>query len=110
MDKRKRRIALNEAVFREANEALSSLQGPQGEARLLDLLCECGNPDCVDKIEMSIEAYEWLRADPARFALVSGHEQPDVETIIQRHQRYDVVEKHAGESERVAKATNPRSN
>jgi hypothetical protein len=29
-----------------------------------------------------------------RFAVVGGHETPDVEPVVERHERYVVIEKH----------------
>ena len=83
MDERKRRIGLNESIFREANERIEELN--QTFATLTDklvLVCECGYGDCTEKISMSVTEYEELRADSAHFAIVHGHEIPDVEHVV----------------------------
>ncbi len=106
---RAERIGLNEAVFREVNERITDLadQFDLGE-QPLDLVCECGDPACVDRITMSREAYEQLRADPTHFAVFPGHEVPDVEDVVERNDTYDVVRKRDGTPADVAKRTDPR--
>jgi hypothetical protein len=110
VDERTRRIGLNEAVFREVNERLADLgESFPKPGRKLDLICECGNASCARRLEMDHEEYERLRADPATFATVPGHVIPDVEEIVKRREAYDVVRKVAGSAEKLAEATDPRS-
>jgi hypothetical protein len=58
---------------------------------------------------MTIAEYEEVRSEPTTFAIVPGHEVPDVEVVVRREGRFDVVRKRAGEAEEVAEATDPRS-
>jgi hypothetical protein len=107
---RERRIGLNEAVFREVNERLRKLADrfdPAG--RPMDMVCECGNVRCDERIRLTPAEYEELRADPRLFAIVPGHEKDDVEDVVDHRDGYDVVRKHSGEPTRVARATDPRS-
>lgn len=109
MDERERRIGLNEAVFREANERIQELN--QTFATFTDelvLVCECGDGKCVEQITMPPAEYEELRADPAQFAIAPGHEIPDVERVIAQRDGYDVVRKNEGVPERIAEVTDPR--
>lgn len=109
MDERERRIGLNEAVFREANERIEDLN--QTFATITDklvLVCECGDGKCVEKISMSPEEYEELRAEAANFAIVPGHEIPDVEQVVAQHDGYYVVRKHGAIPRRIAELTDPR--
>ena len=109
MDERKRRIGLNEAVFREANERIEELN--QTFATLTDelvLVCECGYGDCTEKVRMSVAEYEELRADSAHFAIVHGHEIPDVEYVVAEREGYDVVRKDDGVARKIAEVTDPR--
>ena len=109
MDDRVRRVGLNEAVFREVNDRVESLaQGFRIDDEPLDLLCECGNARCVERIRMSAAEYRELRSDSTRFAIVAGHDSPDVESVVARRQGYDVVQKHAGEPARIAAETDRR--
>lgn len=109
-DERARRIGLNEAVFREVNERVEALNRDLGVPDdRLELLCECGDPGCVERISMTIAAYADLRSDSRQFSVVPGHDLPEVETVVVEHGDYDVVMKHAGEPARVAEETDRRN-
>jgi hypothetical protein len=108
VDERTRRIGLNEAVFREINERIEELAAGFKVGEGLDLICECGNASCVSRIQMGPKEYEALRLDATTFAVVSGHEIPDVEEIVERHRTYDVVRKTGSDAKKVAEATDPR--
>jgi|SRR5690348_7877329 hypothetical protein len=110
MGSREERIGLNEAVFREVNERIEALAETfelKGEP--LDLVCECGDATCVERVSMTHAEYEELRSDPQQFAVHPGHEIPDVESVVARKKGYDVVAKDRGIPEQVAEETNPRS-
>ena len=109
MEERERRIGMNEALFREVNERLEELAQSFARPETLDLICECGNASCASRIEMDRKEYEQVRSDSATFAIVKGHEIPDVEEIVERRKRYDVVRKIAGEAEEIAEKTDPRT-
>jgi predicted metal-dependent hydrolase len=109
VEERERRIGMNEALFREVNERLEELAQGFAHPETLDLICECGNPSCASRIEMDRKEYEQVRSDSATFAIVKGHETPDVEEIVERRKRYDVVRKRAGEAEEIAEKTDPRT-
>ena len=109
MDNEGRRVGLNEAVYREVNERLRDVN--QSFATLTDrmeLICECGRADCEARLSMSPQDYEALRADPALFAIVPGHEAPSVERVVERRNGYAIVRKHAGAPTRLAEQTQPR--
>jgi hypothetical protein len=109
MDERERRIGLNEAVFREANERIQELNETFATfSDALVLVCECGDGKCVEQIRMPPAAYEELRADPAHFAIAPGHEIPDVERVIAKRDGYDVVKKNEGVPQQIAEVTDPR--
>jgi hypothetical protein len=93
-DARAERIAENEAQFRDINERLrSDLQTLTNESESLRFVCECGNASCREGVPLSLEEYQAVRADPMHFAVVPGHEIPDVESVVTRHERYFVIEK-----------------
>lgn len=109
MDQRHERIGLNEAVFREVNERIREIgAATPATDEQLDLVCECGLADCAERIRMSVAEYERLRGDSRRFAVVPGHEIPDIERVVERAEGYDVVEKVVGEAAKLAEETDPR--
>ena len=85
MSERERRIGLNEAVYREVNEKLRAVN--EVFATITDnfeIMCECGNSACDNRISIAPAAYEELRRDPVLFAIAPGHEIPDVEVVVAR--------------------------
>ena len=109
MDDHQRRIGENEVIFHEVNErgrdSQETFEPERGDA---GVVCECGNASCVDRIRMTLAEYEQLRSDPTHFAIRPGHEVPDVEVIVRREGRYDVVRKLPGGPEELAISTDPR--
>jgi hypothetical protein len=104
------RIGLNEAVFRELNERIENLAETFGiEDQQLDLVCECGDGTCTERITMTRNEYEDLRSDPTHFAVFPGHEQPGVERFVARRGTYDVVRKREGIPAAIAEQTDPRT-
>jgi hypothetical protein len=109
MGAREERIGLNEAVFREVNERIEDLAGTFNlKTESLDLVCECGDANCVQRITMTASEYEQLRSESHQFAVYPGHEYPDVERVIDRRKGYDIVQKNEGAPERIAEQTDPR--
>jgi hypothetical protein len=105
-DAQQRRVAENEATSRYVNEALDA-HSP-GERRSPGaFVCECGRRECDRVIEITPRAYERIRAHPRRFIVYPGHEEPEVETIVQTGRGLLVVEKE-DEAARIAEAENPR--
>lgn len=79
-----------EELFREVNERIVRLnqvfESPEGE-----FLCECANGTCAERLRLSLEEYEAIRADPRRFLMSPGHERPGAR-VIECCDRYEVVE------------------
>ena len=108
MDDRERRIALNEALFREVNEAVSGVS-ERFASETFEIVCECGDSACTDRIELTRDEYEALRDESDQFAVVPGHEIPDVERVVGKHRNYVVVAKLGAEASALAERMDPRS-
>ena len=111
---REERLAQNEALFREVNERVAEVatqfievDGTQGEE--VEFTCECGRRDCTERIAMTVAEYQAIRAESTRFAVVPGHELPEVESVVERHPAYVVVEKRDEDAQEVARETDPRT-
>lgn len=107
MTDRSERLARNEAMFRSVNERVEEVVQP-GPTEVIDFLCECGDTECVEKISLTREEYERVRADGAQFAILAGHEIPTIENVVLRADRFLVVRKHPEEAV-IARETDPRS-
>ncbi len=106
-DEFQRRLSRNETVFRQINEGIERGQWPGEEDRLVGFRCECAQLGCTDVVELSVHAYERVRANPRRFVVQPGHEQPGVEIVVEVQPGYVVVEK-LGEAAEEAVASDPR--
>ena len=106
-EERARRIGMNEALFREVNEQVEQVNARFGRVEHLTVICECGDGECTDRIEMPTAEYEHVRADPLRFIIVPGHDMPDVEAVVESGDGYEVVKKRDGVPEKVARTDRP---
>jgi hypothetical protein len=106
MTSREERVGKNEALFREVNERIREVTTYDGD---VEFLCECGDASCTRAITMTLDEYETLRTESTRFAVVVGHETPDVEYVVEENDRFAVVEKRPGIPARLAAETDPRS-
>jgi hypothetical protein len=108
----KDRIAHNEALFREVNERVQELEQERqddADPRVRwEFLCECGQATCAEPVRMTRAEYEGVRSDPVRFAVLRGHENPEVGRVLERNDRFLVVEKVSDQQE-IARARDPRS-
>lgn len=101
----RQRVAMNEATFRKVNEGMEAGQDASG---LLRFVCECGRLRCTRLIELTRAEYEGIRRNPRRFAIVDGHEILEAEAIVERHDRYLVVEKSGAPEAEIVEHTDPR--
>lgn len=94
-DERARAVAVNESRFRAINERLAAeLDGIAEDGDELEFVCECARLDCRATARMTAEEYEQVRAGLHHFAIVPGHQVPDLERVVGGcNPRYAVVEK-----------------
>jgi hypothetical protein len=106
------RRAQNEALFREVNERIEEISGGLAEGdqqpEELRLVCECGRQECAELLEATVAEYEAVRSNPRCFLVLAGHEQNEIERVIERNSRFFVVEKYE-EAGEVATEHDPRS-
>jgi hypothetical protein len=107
MSEREERIARNEASAREINEGIEEAQ-PRSAEDEFRIVCECGQRGCTRLIAISIPEYEAIRSDPTLFAVVKGHDLPDVEEVVRGTDRFSVVRKRRGIPAEIAVEEDPR--
>jgi hypothetical protein len=108
MDERKRRLGENEILYREVNERVRELNEQFGSDDTIEFVCECAGLDCTDRVAMRKAEYEQVRADGARFAVVPGHEDPTIEHVVARNERFFTIEKDDGGPATLARDADPR--
>ena len=110
MDDRTRRVGENEALFRRVNEQIESINESFGaRSGRMTIVCECGDTNCIEQIEIAPDEYDRLRADPTLFAIKPGHEVPETERVVDTTDRYWIVQKAAGEPAELARELGTRS-
>lgn len=89
------RLARNELMFRAINERIRDLARRFGVAvEPVSFICECADETCVEKVSLTLEQYDEMRALPARFVVVPGHEAtPLVERVVFRSPGFVLVRK-----------------
>jgi len=107
-DERSRRIGENEALFRSVNEQVSDLNQTFLVEGRLRVVCECGKQTCIEQLDLAPSEYEAVRADSALFVIKPGHDDPEAETVVERHDEYWIVRKAPGAPQRIARETDPR--
>jgi hypothetical protein len=95
-------------VFRRINEGIERGQWPGEEDAPVGFRCECARLGCNQLLELSVNEYEAVRANPRWFLVVPGHEQPEVEVVIEARSGYLVVQK-LDQAGTTAEETDPRS-
>ena len=83
-------------MFRAINERIRELSGRFGQSadEAVAFVCECADETCVERVNLTLGQYDDIRAIPARFAVVPGHEAtPLVERVIYRNDDFLIVRK-----------------
>jgi hypothetical protein len=109
MDPRERRLAENESLFREVNERVEAIASRHGDDdHVYEFYCECANTDCTMHVPATLAAYEAVRENGRRFLIVPEHALPEIETVVERHEEWWVIEKF-GDGGAFAERLDPRS-
>jgi hypothetical protein len=104
------RLARNEVMFRAINDRIRDLAdrfGSMGQEEL-EFVCECADETCVERVPLTPSQYDDVRAIPARFVVVPGHEAtPLVERVIFRAPNFVIVRKIGIAAEIARELTDP---
>ena len=91
---RAERVALTEAAFRIANERMAAWEERRtGDGTPTSYFCECALDGCRGEVWLSQAQYEAVRGQPRHFFVLHGHIIEDLETEIEHHETYSVIEK-----------------
>ena len=105
-ERRKERLARNEALFREVNERVEEIS-EGASLDMIEFVCECGDAECTMTVSLTQSEYEQIRADPLLFAIMPGHVIPEIEDVVSEGERFQVVRKHEDQAQ-IARITDPR--
>jgi uncharacterized protein (DUF1499 family) len=101
-------VAVTEAAFRVANERMVRWEERHADGVDEMYLCECAEQPCRQRVRLSRDEYEAVRSDARRFVVVPGHVIPELETVVQSFQGYEVIEKPSALHDLLAE-TDPRT-
>ena len=89
------RLARNEVMFRAINERIRDLARRfDMETEPVAFICECSDETCVERVSLTVDQYDEMRALPARFVVMPGHEAtPLVERVVFRSPGFVLVRK-----------------
>lgn len=104
----KRKKAKNQALFREVNERIEDVATEFAVPDEAAFVCECGDARCTEMVALTLSEYVSVRSHGRRFAILPGHEDPTIESLVARYDRYAIVEK-TGEAGRIADSLDPRA-
>ena len=101
------RVAKNEALFRDVNERIAE-SAQRFDSDEAGFVCECASASCTERVETSLDEYERVRADGARFLVRRGHEDERFERVVGERPRFRIVEK-INDVGRLARKLDPRA-
>jgi hypothetical protein len=81
-----------ERIFRYVNDRIRELAATFDFGEPLQMFCECTHATCEARLTIEHGHYDEVRARGTQFFVAAGHEQPDIETVVERRDGYTVVE------------------
>jgi hypothetical protein len=103
------KIGRTEALFRDVNEHIAEHATAFGLENA-SLLCECADPTCTQRLNVELDQYERVRDHSTHFLVAPGHElQDDVERVVHRQGRYQVVRKVHDAVVAIVRRLDPRA-
>jgi hypothetical protein len=94
MHDREERLAMNEVLFRKANDRIEdSAEEHASSAEPVAFYCECSDRDCTERILITAQEFENVREHDAQFLVRPDHDVPSVEIVVTSTPLYLIVEK-----------------
>jgi hypothetical protein len=88
------RAARNQSFFRALNENIKEVNLEFSVvAENFAIACECADATCFETIDISVDEYAAIRANPRDFAVLEGHVYLDIEKVVAKNTTHVVVEK-----------------
>jgi len=104
-EERARRLARNEAIARDVNEATGEVAARwHRDDEPIELICECSQESCSERVRVTASEYAEVRAHDARFLVRDEHVREEIERRVGTAGDATVVEK-IGPGRQVAEET-----
>jgi hypothetical protein len=101
------RRATTEALFRDVNERIAEA-ADQFDAERTEFVCECSDPSCTHRVTASLAEYEQVRDESTTFLVFPGHEEGDIERVVEDRGRFRIVDKWQAAVRRTVVRLDPR--
>jgi hypothetical protein len=85
-------LVRNQMLLREVNDRIAEIVSADGDAPA-EFVCECSNDDCAETLPLSLLAYKGIRSSANLFVVLRDHEIPEVDRVVEEHERFNLVEK-----------------
>lgn len=89
------------------NEAIEQKALELGGADDYEFICECSSPACSERIPITVSEYEHVRSQGTWFFVAPGHQNVEIELVVETKPTFLIVEKDAGAGV-VAELSDPR--
>jgi hypothetical protein len=91
-----RRLKENEVIFQQANQGVADfiIEDSKTPNPVIDFYCECSDINCRERISLTPDRYHQLHKTERYFIAKEGHDIPEIERIVSKHNRFIVVEKY----------------
>ena len=99
-EERKRRIVKNELAFQAYNERRQQFEA--GEADPIPFVCECGDDQCFQTIEVHPKDWATAHQREDQFVVAPNHVIPDLERVVDRRNVYWTIRKFERPSDTLA--------
>ena len=100
---RRQRRAENQTLFREINDRIEAGAEAHGsDPHAYEFVCECSSLDCFERLELTLHEYGRVREHGRWYAVLSGHEVPEAEVVVERRGDVAIVERRDEAADAVA--------
>jgi ABC-type bacteriocin/lantibiotic exporter with double-glycine peptidase domain len=73
-------------LVRYLNKRIRELEATSASASC-DFVCECADDHCFEVVMMKAAEFDAVIAKPGRYLVANGHQRPNVEGLVQQHDR-----------------------
>lgn len=83
--------------FNQKSKEVIKASNPEQEVAdlIIEFVCECSIEGCEERVPLTIQGYESLHTNQARFVLANGHEQAPADKVKVKTNSFTIVEKPA---------------
>jgi hypothetical protein len=90
---RDERLVENQRMFRRANERFEELVDDRSDGYKLPFLCECADPSCLGRIELTASDYYAIHLDRSRYIILDDHFTIPGERVVEQVDGFQIVSK-----------------